>query len=205
MFPLETVLFPYQNLPLHVFEPRYQVLVEECIAAGQEFGVVFVAQGSEVGRGRARALAEVGTYAHIEEAARLDEGRWAVLAKATRRLEVHTWLPDDPYPVALVTERRSAAPTASAVGALQRAERSVRRLLALESELGARAVPAATTPLSSEPEVALWELCALAPIELEHRQHLLELDDPGERALELVRVVEVQIETVVEAMSGFEA
>ena len=50
MFPLGTVLFPTLILPLHVFEPRYRALVENCLAAPQpEFGVVLIERGSEVG------------------------------------------------------------------------------------------------------------------------------------------------------------
>ena len=30
MFPLGTVLFPTLVLPLHVFEPRYRALVDDC-------------------------------------------------------------------------------------------------------------------------------------------------------------------------------
>ena len=32
MFPLGTVLFPTMLLPLHVFEPRYRALVDDCVA-----------------------------------------------------------------------------------------------------------------------------------------------------------------------------
>lgn len=202
MFPLQTVLFPHRQLPLHVFEPRYRVLAQECVGQGREFGVVYVAEGSEVGPGRAVRRASVGTFVHVEEALRLRDDRWALLAKATRRLEVRTWLPDDPYPLALVVERRSLPPSTAALEALRRAERSVRRLLALESELARRPVAAATTPLSAEPEVALWELCALAPLGFRDHQGLLELDDPEERALELVRLAEAQTEAVVEAIGG---
>jgi Lon protease-like protein len=202
MFPLQTVLFPRQQLPLHVFEPRYRVLAEECVGHGREFGVVYVAEGSEVGAGQAVRLAPVGTFVHVEEAIRLEDDRWALLVRATRRLEVRTWLPDDPYPLALVAERRSSPPSPSTSEALRQAERSVRRLLALESELARRPVAAALTPLSAEPEIALWELCALAPLGFEHLQGLLELDDPSRRALELVRCAEAQTEAVVQAIGG---
>ena len=31
MFPLNTVVFPGQDVPLHIFEPRYQQLVREVL------------------------------------------------------------------------------------------------------------------------------------------------------------------------------
>ena len=50
MFPLGTVLLPGVVLPLFVFEPRYQQLVRDCLeSAGNEFGVVLIDRGSEVG------------------------------------------------------------------------------------------------------------------------------------------------------------
>lgn len=52
MFPLGTVLLPGAILPLHVFEPRYQQLVRDCLDAPEhEFGVVLIDRGSEVGGG----------------------------------------------------------------------------------------------------------------------------------------------------------
>ena len=39
MFPLGTVLFPGEAIPLQVFEPRYQVLVARCLEGRPEFGI----------------------------------------------------------------------------------------------------------------------------------------------------------------------
>ena len=33
LFPLEVVLFPGTPLPLHIFEPRYRVMLTDCLAA----------------------------------------------------------------------------------------------------------------------------------------------------------------------------
>ena len=53
MFPLGSTMLPGQQLPLHVFEPRYQELVRDCLDApdGPRFGVVLIARGNEVGGG----------------------------------------------------------------------------------------------------------------------------------------------------------
>ena len=40
LFPLAIVLFPQAPMPLHIFEPRYRRLVEDCLAGNQEFGVL---------------------------------------------------------------------------------------------------------------------------------------------------------------------
>jgi len=45
MFPLGTVLVPHGVLPLHVFEPRYRVLMFDCLRGTREFGVVLIEPG----------------------------------------------------------------------------------------------------------------------------------------------------------------
>jgi hypothetical protein len=49
MFPLESVLFPGQTLPLRIFEERYKRLVTESLASSGMFGIVLIEKGREVG------------------------------------------------------------------------------------------------------------------------------------------------------------
>ncbi len=146
MFPLGTVLFPYGVLPLHVFEPRYRALVADCLAApdGPEFGVVLIERGSEVGGGDTRF--DVGTVARIVDASAFDDGRYALATVGTRRLRVLRWLPDDPYPQAVIEELEEPAGDATdATDAIVLVEQRLRRVLGLASELGA-AVRTDVTP-----------------------------------------------------------
>lgn len=39
LFPLQLVLFPGEQLKLHIFEPRYKQLVSECVVTGESFGI----------------------------------------------------------------------------------------------------------------------------------------------------------------------
>ena len=39
IFPLDLVLFPNQELPLRIFEPRYKQMVDDCMLGGKEFGI----------------------------------------------------------------------------------------------------------------------------------------------------------------------
>jgi Lon protease-like protein len=182
MFPLGTVLFPFAPLPLHVFEERYRALTEDCLRGNHEFGVVLIERGSEVGGGDARF--SVGTVARIVEAGRFEDGRWALITVGARRIRVQTWLPDDPYPVALVENLDDPPFPASATGLLADAERAVRRALALQSELEEPNAPA-TVEIDASPERAAFELAALAPLGPADRQRLLETDEWHER-LELL-------------------
>lgn len=178
MFPLGSVLFPHTLLPLHVFEPRYRALVKDCLRQGLEFGVVLIERGHEVGGGDTRFA--VGTVAHIREAAEMPDGRWALVCVGTRRVTVQAWLPDDPYPVALVEDRPEGALSAATHEHLGMAEAAVRRALALASELDEPAAPA-TVPLDADPAVAAWQLAAVAPLGPVDHQRLLEIDDAAAR------------------------
>lgn len=103
MFPLGTPLLPGTLLPLHVFELRYRMMMDDVMAVEpHEFGVVMIERGHEVGGGDVRT--DVGTLARVVRTEEADDGRRAVIALGTRRLRVVEWLPDDPYPVALVDE-----------------------------------------------------------------------------------------------------
>lgn len=185
MFPLGTVLFPGAALPLHIFEPRYRTMIRDCLDQRAGFGVVLIARGSEVGGGDQRF--GVGTLARIEEAAELDDGRWVALARGTTRFEVAQWLPEEPYPLALVGPRPSAG--AVTTEALGEALRLLRRAGALVEELGGTGVPTADPDPGEDPEASLWRLCDAAPVGDLDRQRLLETDDLGERAAVLCEML----------------
>jgi hypothetical protein len=191
MFPLGTVLVPHSLVPLHIFEPRYRVLMFDCLRGDQEFGVVLIERGWEVGGDDQRF--GVATVARIAQATELPDGRWFVIAVGVRRVDVVEWLPDDPYPVAIV-EGRDDPPWpagADADAALRTAERAVRRTLTLASEAGEE-VPSATVQLSDDPVVAAWQLCAVTPLASLDTQRLLAVDEPVARLRMLTGLAEDQ-------------
>ena len=73
LFPLNTVLFPGMPLPLHIFEERYKLMVDECLRDHTLFGVVLIKSGAEVGS--PAVPYPVGTTARIVSSERLSEGR----------------------------------------------------------------------------------------------------------------------------------
>jgi Lon protease-like protein len=87
LFPLHTVLFPGQVLPLHIFEPRYRAMIAECLRAGRPFGVVLIKTGREVGE--AAVPAAVGTTARIAQVATLPDGRMDILTVGESRFRIH--------------------------------------------------------------------------------------------------------------------
>lgn len=80
MFPLDVVLFPGAPLPLHIFEPRYKELINECLEQKKFFGMV---------RANKDALAEVGcTAAILKIRKKYDDGRLDIDAEGRQRFEI---------------------------------------------------------------------------------------------------------------------
>jgi Lon protease-like protein len=201
MFPLGLVLVPHLVVPLHIFEPRYRVLMFDCTHGDTptEFGVVLIERGSEVGGNDQRF--GVGTVARIVEAAELPDGRWLLNLVGTRRIRVAEWLPDDPYPLALVDDLPDLPWSDDVEPVRQEAEQQVRRALALSAELGDPAVPA-TVQLDADPMVAGWQLLAIAPVGPFDQQRLLEIDDHRARLLKLAALAEESATVLARRLAG---
>ncbi len=173
MFPLGTVLLPFAHLPLHIFEPRYRALVKDVLAGDGEFGVVLIERGQEVGGGDVRF--GVGTVAKIMQTAELPDGRWLLDAVGTERFRITEWLPDDPYPLAMIESFDDAPSDTDAEAADRRTavERLLRQVLAMQVELGFPA-PSAVRTLEENPAVAAFEAAVLSPIGPMDTQKVLE-------------------------------
>lgn len=173
MFPLGSVLLPAMVLPLHIFEPRYARLVEDCLAGDGTFGVCLIERGSEVGGGEVRT--DVGTMARIVEAHLIGDRRWAVIAHGVRRIRVTEWMPDNPYPLARTEPWDDEQPaTAEDLGEqLSSVAAQLDAIAALGSALGLspEAQPAETDP---DPQRATYQMTALSPLGPLDRQQLLE-------------------------------
>jgi Lon protease-like protein len=202
MFPLGTVLVPGGPLPLHVFEPRYQAMVQHCLSGDREFGVVMITRGSEVGGGDLRT--DVGTVARIAEAARLVNGRWALRCVGVRRVRVLRWLEDDPYPRAEVVDwpdELDADGDADELAALAaRVGATLRQVLAQVAELGLRATPA-TIELPDDPTLASYIATAAGPFGAFDAYSLLTEPGPERRLTSLVRMLDEERDVLAQQLA----
>jgi len=161
MFPLGSVLFPHMPLPLRVFEERYLVMLAGILQEEpSEFGVVLIERGQEVGGGEKRFT--VGTVARIDEL-EAAEGFIAVIAEGDRRFEVVDWLDDDPFPQAQLRELDDLEWDDELEPLIERAEKVVRRSLAMASEFSDQQW-AADVEISEEPIARAWQLAGIAPL-----------------------------------------
>lgn len=111
LFPLNTVLFPGMVLPLHIFEERYKLLVQRCIADNAPFGVVLIREGQEAGG--VATPHPVGTLAKITHVEPLPGGRMNIETTGTGRFRIRRLLDEEPYLAAEVETYPLAASTAT--------------------------------------------------------------------------------------------
>jgi Lon protease-like protein len=127
LFPLRSVLCPGVALPLHVFEERYRLMVDRCLAEGEPFGVVLIHEGHEVGPLDGR-IADVGTTAVIRQAGRYPDGRLDILTVGQQRFRLESVdSVSEPYLVGRV--RLLDEPTGAESETQRQAERVGRRFL----------------------------------------------------------------------------
>src|SRR5450432_4457340 len=80
LFPLQVVLLPGSQLPLHIFEDRYKEMIAEVLRDKIEFGVVLANE---------RGIVNTGCTATIERVLReYPDGRLDILAVGRRRFEI---------------------------------------------------------------------------------------------------------------------
>jgi uncharacterized protein len=97
IFPLGLVIYPGEKLNLHIFEPRYKQLIQECITAKKPFGIPAVIENK---------IKEYGSLVEIIELSKLhDNGEMDIKTrgvKVFRVLEVIKDIPDKLYSGAIV-------------------------------------------------------------------------------------------------------
>lgn len=97
IFPLGIVVYPGESLNLHIFEPRYKQLIEECHAGKKPFGIPAVIDNR---------LQDYGTLIQIKEITKVyDSGEMDIKTEGERVfriLEVIKEIPDKLYSGAIV-------------------------------------------------------------------------------------------------------
>ncbi|MGC2331601.1 MAG: LON peptidase substrate-binding domain-containing protein [Candidatus Acidiferrales bacterium] len=159
LFPLDVVLLPAMALPLHIFEPRYRVMIARCLDAKLEFGMILAANNN---------VATMGCTAEIVRKIRdYPDGRLDIATEGRAVFRLAELLDEKDYyegVVEYVTDDPSnldAGKQARLVAAFEQAH---------EFLFGQ---PWMQGPSEDEATLA-YRMAALLPIELEKRQALLE-------------------------------
>ena len=174
LFPLEVVLYPGEQLPLHIFEPRYRRLVTRCLEEDRPFGIVLAEAGK---------LAQVGSLARITRVlARYGDGRMDILVTGEDRFRIVQLYSDEPYLTADV--ERIVEPWEAPEHALR--ERLITQHMRLLELVGRTVRPA----LYENVRYLSYVIAPNAGLTVQQQQEVLELLTENERVAYLVSHLE---------------
>jgi Lon protease-like protein len=168
LFPLNLVLLPGEQAPLHVFEPRDKELIGECLAENEEFGLVLADD---------EGLREIGTRAGvIEVLERFDDGRLNVVIEGRERFRLVEVSEGLSYQTAEVVDIDDDGE--------QPTEEEVELCLAAYDRV-VKAADAELEDLDFDADSIAFQIAARVDFGTEIKQGLLELQSERERVLRL--------------------
>jgi Lon protease-like protein len=183
LFPLESVLYPGVVLPLHIFEQRYRLLVQELSelpeGTPRRFGVVAIREGREVGADGARALFDVGCTAEIDSITPVGASQFDVVTTGVHRFKIRSIDTTGAYVRGEVDfydeptdqEAEVLAPAAMSLFATYQ-----------EALARARDVPVVALPeLPDDPTVLSYLIAAAMVLDVADKQRLLAVPDTTSR------------------------
>jgi Lon protease-like protein len=88
LFPLNVVLLPGADMPLHIFEPRYRQMVRDCLEAKSPFGMLLALPSGMAGTG---CTAEI-----LEVTSRYGDGRCDILTVGREPFRIVELFPEEP-------------------------------------------------------------------------------------------------------------
>lgn len=173
LFPLGTVLFPQQLLPLRIFEERYKLMIGECLRDETSFGVVLIKAGREVGG--PVVPHEVGTTARIAQAQHLEQGRISLRAIGEQTFRLVRITQQRPYmrgEVEFLDSR--AGDEAELEGVIDSVKQQFSVHLDFLSQMSER--KRVDLNLDLDPESLSYLVAAVLAIENPEKQQLLEIE-----------------------------
>jgi Lon protease-like protein len=180
LFPLPIVLVPTERIPLHIFEPRYRELIDECVEQAEEFGFVLA-----TGDG---AVHEIGTRAAVAQVLEvLEDGSMNIIVEGGERFRLLELTSGRSFTTGIVepVEDDDEPPPETDV---ERAT-EVFRLLAEAADSDVD-LPDPTSPHYD------FELAARVDFAVGSKQELLSLTSPRTRMKALIGMLETALEAV---------
>lgn len=190
LFPLNTVLFPYAEVQLHVFEDRYRELVHDCLSEDRPFGVVLIRSGSEVGGPAEPYL--VGTAVRILKVETYDDGRMDIRVKGERRFRIRQLDESGAYLTGYV-EPVVEHPVEGGPWAEEVIHRAREEGAMFIQRMFARQQFKVQVVFPEDPMEFSFTLANLIPMEDLDKQRMLETTDTLERVQDLLPIIEQQL------------
>jgi len=177
LFPLpDVVLFPQEVLPLHIFEPRYRMMLRTVMETDRRFGVV--RWDPQAGK-----MADVGCCAEILQCQTQEDDRSNIVTLGQQRFRVLDVVREAPFRVGLVSWIEDDH--ADSHQALSDLSLEVRQALHDVVDLTGKLIGKPASLPNDLPdlprELSFWIGAHLGGPVADHQQALLEITDTGER------------------------
>jgi Lon protease-like protein len=197
LFPLDVVLFPGEELPLHIFEPRYRLMINECYEQKSPFGIVLVRPDSEHLKEEPYS---VGTMAEIEVLDRLEDGRMNLIARGLQRFHILDQHRQKPYLSGIVEvyEDRVVQDQTLTTDANQARELFDSYLQILLEVVGKEDIE---FNLPTAPEELSHFIAYFLDVQNERKQQLLELTSTAQRLEEEIDILRHEVPIMRQMLS----
>lgn len=188
LFPLPVVLLPGTSMPLHIFEPRYQDLVRDCLASDRRFGLIYHDWDRQ-----GPFLCEeggIGCVAEIDTHQALSDGRSLIAVRGIERFRIEDGIESkSAYFEALVTPYPDIDTDGDDLAARRAASIELFRRVLASLEGHPEHLPALEP--TRETSFLLAQTIGVDPT---WHQQLLEFQDERQRLAELDRVFRAALE-----------
>jgi ATP-dependent Lon protease len=177
LFPLpDVVLFPQEVLPLHVFEPRYRMLLRTVMAEDQRFGVLRWDPQEQ-------KLADVGCCAQIIHCQTQEDDRSNIVTMGQQRFRVLDIVREAPFRVGLVSwiEDEPEDDCQAVAHLADQVSQALRDVVELTAKLIGKPAQLPSDLPDLPRELSFWIGSHLGGPVADHQQALLEITSTGER------------------------
>lgn len=185
LFPLgESVLFPGQPLPLHIFEPRYRIMINTVLDTDRRFGVLLWNNDT-------KEACNVGGCAEILDHKRLDNDCINLMARGQQRFRVLRYIRTKPYRVGLVEWIEDEPLVIDPASLVSEARKLLTEVVRLSSKLRDQDIPLPPLP-SDARELSYWIGGSFYGAS-EEQQLLLEMLDTEERLRREIEILQTSL------------
>ena len=192
LFPLNAVVFPMQRFPMHIFEPRYRLMLRRIMLGSRKFGLIALKRTKE----GTSELCNVGCVLEVTKAERFPDGRSLIETTARERFLVQGRTEVDGYLVGRTTvyEDNEDTDTEEVAQVEARVRSIVENLMEKGSQLPTTQHAlqrAGDVPSKSQGPAALgmW-LAGMLVSDDSERQNMLEMRNSATRLKEMVAILE---------------
>jgi Lon protease-like protein len=198
LFPLNAVVFPGTRFPMHIFEPRYRLMIRRCMAGAKIFGLINIRRDSS---GTSWVPYDVGCTLEITKITMLVDGRSYIETRGTRRFRILEKREQDGYMVGKVQWIDEDEISSDEIEHYRRLVEEARALLSSILSIGfqneniQKLLAQAGDVPGNDQDFSFW-LASLLPVSTDTKQELLELQNTSARFERVIALIRSTLATV---------